>query len=594
MQVVAYFQQYSWYLYETGAFLLIKLTINPPPPAPSSPSKLHQRSHPIFALLAEAFLTNHDVIVPPFQPATVEMIAKMLALLPTATLSGLLRGAVALPLLSYAVRGPRMCCKSETEPPKGTQGWDQSSKIPAKTTPHTHTCIHPLCSVVSMFPSHVHRPCIFIITIIIFIIIIIIRRGSGRAAQATQTTAPRWRPYSWEVSHVEQSRMCSQKAQVDRVLFMHRCESPRCSDRLNPLAHVCVSVSFFFFFFFCWEEASSSFKTWSRRSSWNASRRLRSTPSDRSPTTTWSNHRARLRNSRAQIRTGTTTNMWDRPCFLPFLCCVCVRCLANTLTLLRTSATQVEDPTPQVVDEEEANAIQDRKQDPAARTLACTSHTILQCRLLFILLVVNPSPPHNSLFIESQSRQSFPLSWVNLCALVDASQEAMDPLDSDDDEELEALAVQLREGADEESEVGDRTEAPAKRRPGALVFCVCAWGLQRTCGTTMERAKEKVKERKRERRTRLAPHSWAVTRYAPLLATLFSHHPTCARSFSRRCLFLGVCRATGVSGRRQRFHLWTRRSRPSFLRWPPQSLKKAPVRTCAGGARCGNDLIPTS
>ena len=52
----------------------------------------------------------------------------------------------------------------------------------------------------------------------------------------------------------------------------------------------------------------------------------------------------------------------------------------------------------------------------------------------------------------------------------------MDPLDSDDDEELEALAVQLREGVDEESEVGDRTEAPAKRRPGALVFCVCVWG----------------------------------------------------------------------------------------------------------------------
>ena len=81
----------------------------------------------------------------------------------------------------------------------------------------------------------------------------------------------------------------------------------------------------------------------------------------------------------------------------------------------------------------------------------------------------------------------------------------MDPLDSDDDEELEALAVQLREGVDEESEVGDRTEAPAKRRPGALVFCVCVGGVQRTCGTTMERAKEKVKERKRERRTRLAP-----------------------------------------------------------------------------------------
>ena len=80
----------------------------------------------------------------------------------------------------------------------------------------------------------------------------------------------------------------------------------------------------------------------------------------------------------------------------------------------------------------------------------------------------------------------------------------MDPLDSDEDEELEALAVQLREGVDEESEVGDRTEAPAKRRPGAVVFCVRG-GLEWTCDTIMEREKEKVKERKRACRTRRAP-----------------------------------------------------------------------------------------
>ena len=158
-----------------------------PPPRSLLSIQLHQRSHPILALLAEAFLTNQDIIVPPFQPATVEMIAKMLALLPTATLSGLLRGAVALPLLSYAVGGPHMCCKSETEPPKRRKVEIIHRRSQPKQPP-THTCIHPPCSVGSMFSSHVHRLCIFIIAIIIIfiIIIIIIRRGPGRAAQATQ------------------------------------------------------------------------------------------------------------------------------------------------------------------------------------------------------------------------------------------------------------------------------------------------------------------------------------------------------------------------------------------------------------------------